>query len=32
MLRFTAVTLFPEMFNLMRDEGVVARGIETGPI
>jgi tRNA (guanine37-N1)-methyltransferase len=32
MLRFTAVTLFPEMFNLMRDEGVVARGIERGLI
>jgi tRNA (guanine37-N1)-methyltransferase len=30
MLRFTAVTLFPEMFEVIRGEGVVARGIERG--
>ncbi len=28
MLRFSAITLFPEMFEVLRKEGVIARGIE----
>ncbi len=28
MLRFSALTLFPEMFEVFRNEGVIARGIE----
>lgn len=27
MVRFSPVTLFPEMFNVLREEGVIARGI-----
>jgi tRNA (guanine37-N1)-methyltransferase len=29
-LRFSVVTLFPEMFSLIREEGVVARALEKG--
>lgn len=29
-MRFTAVTLFPQMFDVIRAEGVIARGIEKG--
>jgi tRNA (guanine37-N1)-methyltransferase len=28
MLRFSAITLFPEMFEAIRNEGVISRGIE----